>query len=253
MTRAVRLTCSEARKLLLSRTYLGAVAISVGLALFTVLVDAAVAGQKGQPRLGTPADVHQMLKLGAVATVAMLVVGILSSGGEFRHHTIISTLLTTPRRGTVVAAKATTVLLAGVALTTATFAVGIGTIYVVLASKNVGHLPGDTARIVLGSIVAATVFGLIGAALGFITRSTVAAVVVFVGWVVFGELAILATLFPHLEKWLPVGLAMSLTNLASMNATSSSLAPLTAGAVLSGYAVALLICAGAVMARRDVT
>ena len=253
MTRAVRLTCSDARKLLLSRTYPGAVAISVGLALFTVLVDAAVAGQKGQPRLGSPADVHQMLKLGAVATVAMLVVGILSSGGEFRHDTIISTLLTTPRRGAVVAAKATTVLLAGVALTAATFAVGIGVIFVVLASKNAGHLPDDTARIVLGSIVAASVFGLIGAALGFITRSTVAAVVVFVGWVVFGELAILATLFPHLEKWLPAGLAMSLTNLASMSATSSSLAPLTAGAVLSGYAVALLICAGAVMARRDVT
>jgi ABC-2 type transport system permease protein len=141
MTRTVRLTSSEARKLLLSRTFLGAVAISVGLALFTVLVDAAVAGQKGQPRLGTPADVHQLLKLGPVATVAMLVVGILSSGGEFRHHTIISTLLTTPRRGAVVAAKATTVLLAGVALTTATFAVGIGTIYVVWRPKMPATCP----------------------------------------------------------------------------------------------------------------
>ena len=82
MTSTARLMRSEARKLLFSRTYLGALAISVGLALISVLADAAVAGSQGQPRLGAPADVQQMLKLGPVACVAMLVVGILSSGAS---------------------------------------------------------------------------------------------------------------------------------------------------------------------------
>jgi len=42
-----------------------------------------------------------------------------------------------------------------------------------------------------GTVITATLFGLIGVALGYITRSTVAAVVGAVGWMLFAELAIL--------------------------------------------------------------
>lgn len=250
MTITVRLIRAEARKLFYGRTYLGALAISVGLALFAIFVDAAVAGKNGQPRLGTPADVHEMLKLGPVTCIAMLVVGILSSGGEFRHHTIVSTLLVAPRRGRVVAAKSASVLFSGVILSALTFGLGVASIYGLLVANNLHHPPSDTLRIAVGSAAASTFFGLIGTALGFITRSTIAAVVVFVGWVVFGELTILTTLFPHLEKWLPVGLATSLTN--AVNAGPSSLAPATAAGVLAGYVAVLIIVAGVVMARRDV-
>jgi hypothetical protein len=250
MTSTAQLLRAEARKLFYSRTYLGALIISVGVALFAVFVDAAVAGKNGQPRIGTPADVHQMLKLGPVTCIAMLVVGILSSGGEYRHHTIVSTLLVAPRRGTVVVAKAASVLCAGIALSTLTFGLGLAAIYGVLVANNVHHLPSDTLHIVLGTVAASTLFGLMGTTLGFITRSTVGAVVVFVGWVVFGELTILTTLFPHLEKWLPVGLATSLTN--ALHAGSSSLAPAQAAGVLTGYAAVLTVIAVALIARRDV-
>ena len=248
MTNAIRLTRSESRKLFLSRTYLGGAAISVGIALFSVVVDAAVAGKNGQPRLGTTKDVNHLLQVGAVTCIAMLVVGILSSGGEYRHHTIVSTLLAAPRRSGVVAAKAVTVFLAGVLLSTVTFALSLGAVYGILVANNLHHLPSDTLRIALGSVAASTLFGVIGMALGFITRSTLAAVVGFVGWVVFGELAILPALFPHLDKWLPAGLAQSLT-LAPGSATT---APALAVAVLAGYVAVLLVTAVAFMARRDV-
>jgi ABC-2 type transport system permease protein len=248
MTSAIRLTRSESRKLYLSRTYLGAAAISVGIAVFSVFVDAAVAGKNGQPRLGTTASTHHLLQVGAVTCIAMLVVGILSSGGEYRHHTIVSTLLVTPRRGGVVAAKAVSVFLAGVLLSAVTFALSLASVYGILIANNIHHLPSDTLLIALGSVAASTLFGLIGMCLGFITRSTLAAVVAFVGWVVFGELAILPALFPHLEKWLPAGLAQSLTNAPGSAAT----APALATAVLAGYVAVLLVCAGAAVARRDV-
>jgi len=45
-------------------------------------------------------------------------------------------------------------------------------------------------------VIAATLFGLIGVALGYITRSTIAAVVGAIGWVLFVELAILHTIAP---------------------------------------------------------
>ncbi len=248
MTNAIRLIRSESRKLFLSRTYLGAVAVSVGIALFSVVVDAAVAGKNGQPRLGTASSTNHLLQVGAVTCIAMLVVGILSSGGEYRHHTIVSTLLVAPRRSGVVAAKALSVFLAGVLLSAVTFVLSLGTVYGVLIANNFHHLPGDTVRIAVGSVAASTLFGLIGMALGFITRSTLAAIVAFVGWVVFGELAILPALFPHLDKWLPAGLAQSLTHAPGSAAT----APALAVAVLAGYVAALIVAAVAIMARRDV-
>ena len=104
MTTIVRLTHAELRKLMASRTYLIALAISVGLAIISVAVDAAVAGKTGQPALGTVADTNKMLKLGSVCCVATLVLGIIGSGGEYRHKTIIPAMLAAPRRGILVAA-----------------------------------------------------------------------------------------------------------------------------------------------------
>jgi hypothetical protein len=46
------------------------------------VVDAAVAGQTARPPLGTTASTDEMLKLGAVCCVAMLVLGIVASGGD---------------------------------------------------------------------------------------------------------------------------------------------------------------------------
>ena len=90
MTDIARLTRAELRKL--GTTYMFAVALAIAVALdvVSVVVDAAVAGKNGTPPLGTTASTDQMLKLGAVCCVAMLVVGIVAAGGEYRHRTIIS-------------------------------------------------------------------------------------------------------------------------------------------------------------------
>ena len=88
MTAIARLTRAELRKLATTRTFLITLALSAGLAVISVVVDASVAGKNGTPPLGTTASTYQMLKFGAVASVAMLVLGIISSGGEYRHRTI---------------------------------------------------------------------------------------------------------------------------------------------------------------------
>src|SRR5262249_48563174 len=129
MNSYARLVRSEVRKLLTTFNFLGALAISVGLTVFSIVVDAAVAGKHGQPRLGTTADVHQMLKFAPVPCIAMLVVGMLATGSESRHHTIISTALAEPRRSLIVWAKATTLLLAGATLSSLTSAIGLASVY----------------------------------------------------------------------------------------------------------------------------
>jgi ABC-2 type transport system permease protein len=99
-------------------------------------------------------------------------------------------------------------------------------------------------------VIAATLFGVIGVALGYITRSTIAAAVGAVGWVLFAEMTILHTLAPQLAKWLIVGAAIGLTNPAAPG--SSALTPGAAVAVLGAYTVLLVAVATQLVLRRDV-
>jgi ABC-2 type transport system permease protein len=205
------------------------------------------AGKNRTAALGTAASTYQMLKLGGVCCVAMLILGIIASGGEYRHKTIIPAMLITPRRSALVAAKTIAVAIAAVVLTGLTVALGLAAIVAELHARGVGQLPPGTTRMVAGSVIAAILFGVIGVALGYITRSTTAAVAGAVGWVLFAELAILNTMAPQLAKWLISGTAVTLTNPPAPRHT-----PATAAAVLAAYTVALLIAGWQVVLRRDV-
>ena len=248
MTAIARLTRAEVRKLATTRAFLITVAVAVGLAVIAVVVDAAEAGKNHTPALGTAASTYQMLKVGGVCCVAMLIVGIIASGGEYRHKTIIPAMLITPRRSAMVAAKTIAVAMAAVVLTGLTFGLGLATIVAELHAHGFSQLPPGTTRMVAGSVIAAILFGVIGVALGYITRSTTAAVVGAVGWVLFAELAILNTLAPQLAKWVISGTAETLTDPPAPGHT-----PATAAAVLAAYTVALLIAGWQVVLRRDVT
>ena len=98
-------------------------------------------------------------------------------------------------------------IVAGAVISGLTFGLGLATIVLELSAHGFHHLPPGTGRLFADTVIAATLFGVIGVALGFITRSTVAAVVGAVGWVLFVELAILHTLAPQLAKWLITGAA----------------------------------------------
>jgi ABC-2 type transport system permease protein len=250
MTAIVNFTRAELRKLVASRTFLIGLALSVGLAVVSVAVNAVAAGKNHTAALGTTASTDQMLKLGSVCCVAMLVLGIIAAGGEYRHKTIIPAMLIAPRRGGLIVAKVIGIAVAGAVLSVLTFGLGLATAAAELTAHHIHHLPADTGSLFAGSVIAGTLFGVIGVALGYITRSTIAAVVGAVGWVVFVELAILHTLVPHLAKWLVTGAASALTDPGAL--ASGALTPATAVAVLSGYTVLLLAIASRLVLRRDV-
>jgi ABC-2 type transport system permease protein len=250
MTTILRLTRAEFRKLATTLTFPITLAISVGLAVMSVAVDAIAAGKQGQPALGSTASTDQMLKLGAVCCVAMLVLGIIAAGGEYRNKTIIPAVLIAPRRSGLVIAKAIAIAVAGAVLSTLTFGLGLATAVAELTVHHLHRLPSETGRLFVGSVIAGTLFGLIGVALGYITRNTVIAVVSAVGWVLFGELAILHTIAPHLAKWLVTGAATALTEPTVQG--GATLAPATAVAVLGAYTIALLATASGLVHRRDI-
>jgi len=86
MNAALRLARAELRKLFTTR----GLPVSIALAIASVIIDAMLAGQHGSPRIGTDADVYQMLEFGSVACLVMLILGILAAGGELRTASIIS-------------------------------------------------------------------------------------------------------------------------------------------------------------------
>jgi ABC-2 type transport system permease protein len=250
MTAIVRLTHAELRKLVASRTYLTGLALAVGLAVISVAVNAATAGHNGHAALGTAASTDKMLKLGVLCAVGMLVLGILASGSEYKYKTIIPAMLAGPRRGTLVAAKVIGIAVAGAMFSLLTFGSGLAVTVAELSAHHFHQLPADTGTLFWGSVVAGILFGVIGVALGYITRSTIAAVVGAVGWVLFFELVILHTLVPHLAKWLVTGAASTLTDPGVL--ASKALTPATAVVVISAYAAVLLAVASGLVLRRDV-
>jgi hypothetical protein len=128
--------------------------------------------------------------------------------------------------------------------------VGLAAAAAELSAHGIHHLPPASASMLAGSVIAGTLFGVIGVALGYITRSTVAAVVGAVGWVLFVEQIILPTVAPQQIKWLISGTAADLTTPVVHGA--SPLTPATAVAVLSAYALILLAAAARLVLRRDV-
>ena len=251
MTAIVRLARAELRKLATTRAVLITLAVSAGLAVTEVIAIASAAGKNGAPALGTTAGADQLLNLGVIGCVAMLVLGIIAAGGEYRHKTIIPAMLITPRRGVLVTAKVIAVAIAGAALSALTFGVGLATAAAELSAHGIGHLPAATGSMLAGSVSTGTLFGVIGVALGYLTRSTVAAVVGAVGWVMFVEQVILRTVAPQQLKWLVSGAASDLTT-PVLHGTAP-LPAATATAVLGGYALVLLAAAARLVLRRDVT
>ena len=251
MNGTVRLARTEVRKLVTTKALPVSFAIAVVLALGSVLIDAMVAGKNGAPRLGTDASTYQMLKFGAVTCVVMLILGILAAGSEFRHRTIIPVLLANPQRARVFAVKVAVIAVLGAVFSAVVFGLGLGTIVLTLSAHGMHHLPAGTGRLYAGTVISSACFGMIGVALGALTRNTIGAIVAAIAWTLFIEQVILAAIVPGIEKWLPTAAAIGLTNAPGPD-PGRVLSPATAGLVLAGYAVALLAAASRTTMRRDV-
>ena len=248
MTAIARLTCAELRKLATTSAYAIALAIGVALSVISVVVDAGRRQERHRPA-GQHSQHRPMLKLGVVGCVAMLVLGIVAASSDTGTGPSSRPRLSPPprrpggrqdgrhrhrRRGS-----------GGPDLRLGPGHHRPGAVRPRPAPPAGRHRPvvrllGDRRHLVRRDRR--------GARLPH--RSTIAAVVCAVGWVLFAELAILHTLAPQLAKWLITGAATALTDPTLHG--SGTLPPATAIAVLSGYAAVLLAAATPFVIRRDI-
>jgi ABC-type transport system involved in multi-copper enzyme maturation permease subunit len=244
----IRLVRIELLKLRTTPALSVALALAFLLTVTSVLTTILLAGQPGTAPLGSVENVSHVLAIGVVTSFSMLILGVMLSAGEDRHRTSLSTYLAEPRRGRVLVAKLLTAALVGTVGGAVVFGLDLAIALPVYAAKGVHHLPVDVASLWTGTTLLTACFGLLGVALGALTRNTVAAIIGALVWAAVIELAVLQPLFPSLAKWLPTGAAVSLTVATDH---SGMLPPAAAALVLVGWAAAVALLASRITLRRE--
>ena len=185
----------------------------------------------------------------AVVPLFAILLGIRSFTDEFRHGSIVPTLLASPNRARVLGAKLVTNAVGGVAFAAAAMALAIAVGVPLLMGRGVEVTWSATAIAeVAGRLVAATALWTgIGVGFGLAVRHQVAAVAGALIWILAGE-GILSAFMPGIGTYFP-GTAGSA--LVGVNA-QGLLSPAMAAAVLAGWAAVAAVTGGVLMHRRDV-
>jgi len=225
-----------------------ALALAFFLTLTSVLTTILLAGRPGTSAVGSVDNVSHVLAIGVVTSFSMLILGVMLTAGEDRHRTSLSTYLAEPRRGRVLVVKLVTAALVGGVGGAAVFGLDLAIALPVYASRGVHNLPVNVSSLWVGTALLTACFGLLGVALGALTRNTVAAIIGALVWAAVIELAVLKPLFPSLAKWLPTGAAVSLTTATDHSAL---LPPALAAAVLVGWASLVALVAARVTLGRE--
>jgi ABC-2 type transport system permease protein len=226
-----------------------ALALTASITVASVFSSILLAGQQGAPAVGTVGNLSKVFATGVVSSNVMLVLGIMISAGEDRHRTMVSTFLAEPRRARVLLAKLGTAAGLGTVYGALTFALTLAVAVPVYATQGVHHFPVSIGALWLGTTLLTACFGLLGVALGALTRNTVGAVIGALAWVFLVEVALLQPLLPSLAKWLPTGAAVALTTPTQL--AGNHLPPDVAALVLVGWAVAIALVASRFTLRRE--
>ena len=219
----------EFRKLRTTRTIYGFLLAMLAVAMVTV-VDAPKAD------VTDPLHEQQFVFFTALLTrVLLLVLGIRIVTDEFRHGTIVPSLLAVPQRLRLLAAKLVVAVLTGAALATVA---GAAMLLTALSAGTPGvTFDAEAGRILAGLIGAGALWTTVGAALGTVVRSQILAIVGGLLWLM-GIEDMLHSRLGDFSDALPgdAGLTM-VTGLTSRQAAIGALILLTFTAALSVVAV----------------
>lgn len=207
--------------------------------------------------IGLPADDlasrdNQLMVLGRGEFLGALfaaLLGAMSMTAEIRHGTIRPTLLVSPRRGRVVAAKVTISALigGGFGLAASALAAGVGAAMLGARGIDVQLDGGDYALLVLGGTTASALWAVIGVGVGALVRDQVPSLIGISAWLLFVE-GLFGENLADVSKFAPGTLAMAVSG----QEPDTLLAPGVALALLAVYGAAVAVVGGAATERRDV-
>lgn len=242
----IDLLAAEWLKLRTTRLLSGMVAAAVGISL------AAVAGkvltQEGATQLESAEGVRVTLSVTGTGAILVLVLGILISAGEYHHGTAADTFLTTPRRQQVLMAKLTVGASVGAAIggIISLTALGLATLLYDLEGATFPVDGADVWLILVGTVVYAGLFAVLGVALGSLVRNQVLAVAGALAWFAVVEHT-LVNLVPSIGRWLPAAAGQAIVR----TPLDGLLSPLAATVLLVAYGAAVTVAGLRVAMGRD--
>jgi ABC-type transport system involved in multi-copper enzyme maturation permease subunit len=237
---------AELLKIRSTRTTVGLLLGMVALILLFVLLTGllgSVASLSGAEKQ------RQLLSIGDLAGIFSALAGVLLVTSEYRYGTIRPTILFTPNRSRVLAAKVIAATFAGVVFGLVGEALGWAIGYATLSGRGitVALNGGDVSQLVLGGLFGVAVWAAMGAGLGTILRNQVGGVITLLAWG-FVVSPLLFGLVPSVGRFMPSYAQDGLIGLT----TNHLLVPVAGGVVLVGWAVVLAAVGLAVTARRDI-
>ncbi len=205
-----------------------------------------------------PHTVHQLRNLmgsGFEAYLLALLLGVLIVTTEFRHKTVTTSFLVTPRRPQFVGAKLITAAVLGAVLAVILLAVSFvgGGAVLVAKGGSWSALLHQLPAVAPGMILVFALFAILGVGVGSVLTNQVAAIIVCLGWFIILE-GILVSLIHGAEKWVPTGAATAASNLTRGRGADFGLFSWWQGALLMlGYGLLFAAVGSIILTRRDIS
>ncbi len=237
---------AELLKVRSTRTTLGLVVGMIALTLLIVVLSGLLSDAGA---LGSAENQLNLFSTAGVALIFSALAGVLLITSEYRYGTIRPTLLFTPRRSDVLAAKVTAGLLTGLVFGAAAAGLALGVGSLILSARGIPSAldGGQIALLAGGGLAGVALRGAFGVGLGAIVRNQVGAVIGLLAWD-FVVNALLFGLAPSVGRFMPTTAADAFMGLK----TKHLLSPAAGAAVLVAWTLALALAGLVVTLRRDV-
>jgi hypothetical protein len=236
--------CTTRTNLLLLFWMVGLVALVVLLHVFS-LGAATVAARDGQLKVlgwGT-----------SIGALFASLLGAMSITGEIRNGTIRPTLLATPSRARMIAAKVVASALAGVmlGLLAETLTAAIESAGLAARGIHISLSAGDYAQLLAGGAVAAAFWATIGVGVGALVRNQVGALIGLCVWLLLIETTLIGNV-PSAGKFAPGASAGALAGAIQTQTAAKLVAPAVGVLLLAVYAVLVAGAGALATTRRDI-
>jgi ABC-2 type transport system permease protein len=203
----------------------------------------------------TTQQLRNLLGSGFEGYLFALLLGVLIVTTEFRHKTVTTSFLVTPRRPVFVGGKLVTAAILG-ALLAVVLLIGTlvgGGITLLVQGGTFGSLARQIPAVAPGMILVFALFAILGVGVGSLLTNQVAAIVVVLGWFIILE-GILTALVHGAFRWVPTGAATAASNLTRGQGADFGLFSWWQGTLLMlGYGLAFAVVGSFVLNRRDIT
>lgn len=239
---------SETRKVAATGTIWWLLLAAAGIVALGTFLAVGLGDAEGEALL-TENALRETMHGAAGGSILMAAVGVIGIAGEWRTGQINQTLMSTPQRWQVVTSKAGVYSALGVVYGVVASAIALAAAWASYRAEGV-VFPFDDSAVwfsLLGVVLAAAVFGVLGVAIGALLRNQVIGIVAALGWFLLVE-PILASASTTVGRWLPGEASIALTGFPNPDLHT----PQTAGLLFAGVALGLLLLGAMKVQRADV-